>query len=150
VAWTVRQESNLPKVLDSIVKRGNVGTHMITVRVGGQTRSPSENAKIIAIQKALWQRDPWYLTSDETKQIGTLTRAALEAKDVATTLGAIAHDVGRMIVRFFRAHIDARMSRTGATKPNSQALARRKGGKPPLRDTDELFDSLEFELKVIQ
>jgi hypothetical protein len=137
-------------VLEQIERRGGVGTHMITVRVGGQSRSPSENAKIIAIQKALWQRDPWFLTSEESRQIGDVTRAALNAVDVAATMGALAHDVGRMIVRFFREHIDSRRSKTGTTKPNSPALAKRKGSKPPLRDTDELFNSLLFELQVIK
>lgn len=148
-AWTSRMESNLPKVLEAVVKRGRVGTHMITVRTGGTTRTPAENAKIIAIQKAIFQRDPWFLSADELQQIAERTKDAMSSHDPAAELAKIASDVGRMIVRFFRAHVDARQSRKGATRPNSSAVAKRKGGKPPLRDTDEVYDSLRFELQVI-
>lgn len=148
-AWTSRMESNLPKVLDAIVRQGrSIKPYMITVRVGGSRRSPSDNARIMAIQRTLG-RDPWYLTSEESRSLGAITRSALSSPDPGAELARLAPDIGRAMVRYFRDHIDMHRARKGAMPPNAPSVVRRKGGKPPLRDSDELYNSLTFEARVI-
>lgn len=153
----MKLESNLDRVLEQLARiESEVASFLVTMTTdAGPKRDASKNYKVLAIQKNVFKRDPWFLSAAEERAcMARFNRAVADGGSVEQMRRA-ADDVGRIIVDAYRQHITARKNARGAMPDVSEQTAKRKqkkgrAGNPPLVDTGELVDSLTWKTERIR
>lgn len=153
--WTVKTESKLSTLLTRWKSRGQGPSSVLVtlLTAAGPTRSANMNFKVLAIQRYLYKRDPWFVNADERRAITKIWRSAF-----AVGLSAIeeaGRRVGEALIQIYRDHINNGVSRSGpmpGLKPSSIIARGRAGivGRTPLRRTDELYNSLTFRVERVR
>jgi hypothetical protein len=155
--WSAKLESGTDKMLKRVEARAKgIGVAVITTLcAAGPNRSGNQNYKIIAIQRYLYKREPAFLMPDERKSIRKMIAAAFHSGSVNVAGGflKLAEEIGKKMVRAYRLHIAAGVSRSGEMKglANSTRSAKiRKGtiSNPILVDTGEMRDSLTYRVDL--
>jgi len=118
------------------------------------SRAARKNAQIRIIQKKLYGRDPFFFSASEEKQIMDALHKAAGAPGEGTRLWRAAEAAGKEMVRMVKMHIDQGIGQGGKIPPIKKGWAiskARKHGKnkPVLRDTDELYDSIVWRVRIV-
>lgn len=155
--WSAKLESKMDGMLRRVEARAKgLGSAVITTLCSaGPTRTGNQNYKILAIQRYLYKREPTFLTTAERASVRKMIAAAFHSGAVNAVGGMrrLAEDIGQKMVRLYRLHIAAGVSRSGEMKglANSTRSAKiRKGtiNNPILVDTGELRDSLTYRVDL--
>lgn len=155
--WSAKLESRWNEVAARLVIRGRgLGrAEIVTLCNSGPKRSGNENYKILAIQRSLYHREPTFISGDEMRAIRRSIKEAFTSGAVNAVGGMrrLAEAIGQKMIRLYRLHIAAGVSKSGTMKSlaNSTRTAKiRKGtvSKPILVDTGEMRDSLTFRVDL--
>lgn len=155
--WSTKLESRMGDMLRRVEARARgIGVAVITTLcAAGPKRSGNQNYKILAIQRYLYKREPAFLTADERRDIRKMIAKAFRTRAVNEIGGfaLLANEIGAKMVRAYRLHIAAGVSKSGAMKglANSTRSAKiRKGtiSNPIMVDTGEMRDSLTYRVDL--
>jgi len=155
--WSAKLESRTGEMLKRVESRAKgIGVAIITTLCNaGPKRSGNENYKILAIQRYLYKREPTFLSTDERRDIRKMIAAAFRtgAVNAAGGFARLANDIGAKMIRLYRLHIAAGVSKSGAMKglePNTRKAKVRKGtiSNPIMVDTGEVRDSLTYRIDI--
>ena len=120
-----------------------------------EPRAARRNAEIRIIQKKLYDRDPFFFTAEEETKILDALYNSVGGVDKDTRLFDACKAAGRQMVKDIRAHIDQGITKGGGKMPViKKKWAIRKAwkhgtNKAILRDTDQLYDSLVWRVRVV-